>query len=165
MALAFTTLGLMLTVALVVSGQTMNGNRADIGRERDEKSIRKVLADFVEAWNKHDATAFSLMFAEDADFTNVRGISVHGRTEVAKFHAPRFATSFKDSKQTMTKIQIRFIRLDVASVDAQWEMTGARNRDGNEIALRKGLLNFVMTKQKYKWFILVMHNMELPVSQ
>lgn len=130
----------------------------------DDEEIRKVLASFIEAWNKHDAKAFSMVFAEDADFTNVRGTSAHGRTEVEKFHAPLFATRFKDTNQKMTNIKIRFIKPDVAAVDAWWEMTGAQGPDGQDIALRKGLLNFIMTKEGDKWFIKVMHNMDLAVS-
>jgi uncharacterized protein (TIGR02246 family) len=82
-----------------------------------------------------------MVFAEDADFTNVRGMSAHGRPDVEKFHAPRFATTFKDSLQKMTEIKIRFIRPDVAAVDAWWEMTGAKTQEGQVIPLRKGLLN------------------------
>jgi uncharacterized protein (TIGR02246 family) len=130
----------------------------------DEEEIRKVLASFIEAWNKHDAKAFSMVFAEDADFTNVRGTSAHGRAEVEKFHAPLFATRFKDTNQKMTQIKIRFIKPDVAAVDAWWEMTGAKGADGQDMALRKGLLNFIMTKEGDKWLIKVMHNMDLPVS-
>src|SRR5437870_3478983 len=64
----------------------------------------------------------------------------------------------------MTKTKIRFIKPDVAAVDAWWEMTGAKTREGKEIPLRQGLLNFVMTKEGGRWFITVMHNMDLPVS-
>jgi uncharacterized protein (TIGR02246 family) len=134
------------------------------GSTRDEERIRKALADFVDAWNKHDARAFSMVFAEDADFTNVRGTSAHGRVEIEKFHAPLFATRFKDTNQKMTEIKLRFIRPDVAAVDARWEMTGATGPDGQQIPMRKGLLNFVMTKEGDKWFITVMHNMDLPTS-
>jgi uncharacterized protein (TIGR02246 family) len=162
---AFAAVGLLLTILPFVTGQTMDDKRVRIGRERDQDAIKKVVADFVGAWNKHDAKAFSLTFAEDADFTNVRGISAHGRTEIEKFHAPRFATTFKDTHLTITKVEIRFVRPDVASVDALWEMTGARIPDGTQIALRKGLSNFVITNENERWFIIVMHNMELPVSQ
>ena len=105
-----------------------------------------------------------MVFAEDADFTNVGGVSAHGRAEVERFHAPRFATTFKDSHQKMTETKIRFIKPDVAAVDARWEMTGARTQDGQDIPLRKGLLNFVMTKQGSQWLITVMHNMNLPAT-
>ena len=61
-------------------------------------------------------------------------------------------------------VKVRFIKPDVAAVDEWWEMTGARDRNGQEIPLRKGLLNLVMTKQDAQWVISVMHNMDLPVS-
>lgn len=128
---------------------------------KDEEGIRKVLSDFVEAWNKHDAKAFSLVFAEDADFTNVAGKSAHGRAEVEKHHAPLFATRFKETNQKITETKIRFIKPDVAAVDARWEMTGAKDDQGQDRPMRKGLLNFVMTKQDDTWFITVMHNTEL----
>jgi uncharacterized protein (TIGR02246 family) len=129
----------------------------------DEINIRNVLKGFAEAWNRHEAQAFSRAFAEDADFTNVRGISAHGRTEIAKFHAPIFATIFNDSSLKIDDVKVRFIKPDVAAVDEWWEMTGARDRNGQEIPLRKGLLNLVMTKQDAQWVISVMHNMDLPV--
>ena len=129
---------------------------------KDEEGIREALTGFVGAWNKHDAKAFSMVFAEDADFTNVVGMSAHGRADVEKFHAPMFATRFKDTNQKMTRTKIRFIKPDVAAVDAWWEMTGAKGPEGQDIPLRKGLLNFVMTREGGKWFITVMHNMDLP---
>lgn len=132
---------------------------------KDTVAIKKVLTDFTEAWNKHDAKAFGMIFAEDADFTNIRGMSATGREEIEKFHAPMFATRFKDSNQKITKSKIRFIKPDVAAVDAWWEMTGARDMDGQERPLRKGLLNFVMTRDGGKWLIAVMHNLEFPVTQ
>lgn len=131
---------------------------------QDEQGIRKVLTAFVEAWNKHDAKAFSMVFAEDADFTNVRGTSATGRAEIEKFHTPLFATRFKDTNQKMTRTRIRFIKPDVASVDAWWEMTGAKGPEGQDIPMRKGLLHFVMTREADQWFITVMHNMDLPAS-
>ena len=131
---------------------------------RDEISIRTVLHGLAEAWNKHDAEAFSMVFAEDADFTNVLGMSVHGRTEIAKFHAPIFATMFRDSCLKIDGARVRFIKPDVAAVDEWWEMTGAMDHNGQEIALRKGLLNVVMTKHDGCWVISVMHNMDLPVA-
>ena len=155
---------LLLSLSTSAIGQTANGELKNQCNSIDEMGIKKVLADQVEAWNRRDAKAFSMAFAEDADFTNVVGASAHGRAEVEKFHAPMFATIFKDSNLKMTKTKIRFIKPDVAAVDAWWEMTGAKTREGKEIPLRKGLLNFVMTKEGGRWFITVMHNMDLPVS-
>jgi uncharacterized protein (TIGR02246 family) len=82
--------------------------------------------------------------------------------EIEKFHAPLFATRFKDTHQTIADVKIRFITADVAAVDARWEMTGAKGRDGQDISARKGLLNLVMTRSNGRWQITVMHNMDLP---
>lgn len=161
---AFVAFPLLLILSTYAASQTVGGETKSTSGARDEEEIRKVLADFVEAWNKHDAKAFSMVFAEDADFTNVRGTSASGRAEIEKFHASLFATRFKDTNQKMTKTKIRFIRPDVAAVDAWWEMTGAKGPEGQDVPLRKGLLNFVMTKAGDKWRITVMHNMDLPAS-
>ncbi|MGH9774049.1 MAG: SgcJ/EcaC family oxidoreductase [Candidatus Acidiferrales bacterium] len=126
----------------------------------DRTAIQGVIASFVDAWNKHDAHAFSMVFATDADFTNVIGMSASGREAIEKIHAPLFQAGFKDSHQTADDIKIRFLKPDVAAVDVRWEMTGAV-RDGKPIPLRKGLLNFSMVKENGAWLIKVMHNMDL----
>jgi len=157
------TLPLLLTlISTFVTAQTSPNEFTPSNRELEEKRIKEVLTGSVEAWNRHDVKAFSMAFAEDADFTNVRGMSAHGRTEVEKFHAPMFATVFKDSHLTITDIKIRFITSDAAAIDERWEMTGAKGRDGQDIPLRKGLANFVMTRSNGQWLITVMHNMDLP---
>ncbi|MFL6374419.1 MAG: SgcJ/EcaC family oxidoreductase [Pyrinomonadaceae bacterium] len=131
---------------------------------KSEAGIRQVVADFMAAWNQHDAKAFSMVFAPDAEFTNVLGVSAAGRDEIERFHAPRFTTTFKNSHQTMTDTRTRFIKSDVAAVDVRWEMTGATDTAGNTIPLRKGLLNFVMVRAHNNWVIAVMHNMNLPTG-
>jgi uncharacterized protein (TIGR02246 family) len=132
--------------------------------QADEQAIHGIMDSFMDAWNRHDAKAFAALFSEDADFTNVRGMGASGRSNIEQFHAPRFATTFKDSRQKYTGIKTRFIRPDVAAVDVHWEMTGATDQDGNPVPLRQGLLNFVLTETQGKWQIVVMHNMDLPAS-
>lgn len=144
--------------------ETTGRERESTANAKDEEEIQKVLAQQAEAWNRHDAKAFSMGFAEDADFTNVIGMSAHGRAEIEKFHAPMFATRFKDTHLKIINSKIRFIKPTVAAVDAWWEMTGAKTQEGKDIPLRKGLLNFVMTKEGGQWFITVMHNMDLPAA-
>jgi uncharacterized protein (TIGR02246 family) len=143
-----------------VVGQTPSETE-QAGAAKDRAKILSVLADFTDAWNRHDARAFSMLFAQDADFTNVRGTSAHGRTQIETFHVPSFATKFKDTHQTITETKVRLIKPDVAAVDARWEMTGAKGSEGQDLPLRKGLLNFVMTKEGGEWVITVMHNMDL----
>ena len=161
---AIVTLSFFLIASAYSLGQATGGERESTANAKDEEEIQKVLAQQAEAWNRHDAKAFSMVFAEDADFTNVVGMSAHGRAEIEKFHAPMFATIFKNTSLKITNTKIRFIKPDVAAVDAWWEMRGAKTREGKDIPLRKGLLNFVMTKEGGQWFITVMHNMDLPAA-
>jgi uncharacterized protein (TIGR02246 family) len=131
------------------------------GTEVDQKAIQGLLDRFTDAWNRHDAHAFAEVFAEDADFTNWRGEGATGRSKIEEFHAPMFATIFRNSHQAYTSIKIRFIRAEVAAVDVHWEMTGVLDAQGNSRPDRRGLVNLVMAKDAGRWRIVVMHNLDL----
>ncbi len=131
--------------------------------ETDDHAIRAVMDRFMEAWNHHDAKAFAAVFAEDADFTNVRGMGASGRAKIESFHAPVFASIFSQSHLEYADIKTRFLRPDLAAVDVGWKMTGAMDPQGN-LRDRNGLLNFVMEKNAGRWEIVVMHNLDLSAS-
>jgi uncharacterized protein (TIGR02246 family) len=132
---------------------------------KDEEAVNAVVVEFNRAMNAKDVVAFANVFHVDADFTNVSGVSAHGRKAVEEFHRPRFegdgttGSSFKNSVSTIVGTRIRFIRPDLASVDVAWTMTGAV-RDGKTSAPRKGLLSWIVTKEDGRWGIAVMHNTE-----
>ena len=112
-----------------------------------EESVREVVKDCMDAWNKHDAKAFALLFAEDADFTNWTGQGATGRDAIERYHEPLFATRFKTSHQTTENIKVRLVKPDVASLDIWWNMTGAMDDSGQ---LRPS-----------RWSIKIMHNLDL----
>jgi uncharacterized protein (TIGR02246 family) len=140
----------------------MPQDSAASAHEKDRAAIAQTLANFVNAWNLHDVHAFAMTFTEDADFTNVAGSHASGRANIEAFHAPAFAGVFKESHQTSVIRSIRFLRPDLASVDVDWQMTGAKTPDGVARPPRKGLADLVMARQSDgAWLILVMHNAEL----
>ncbi len=147
-----------LSLSTITTGQTAQ-------MVRDAQSVQNLLSALSKAWNMHDAKAFSMLFAEDADFTDLSGMSAHDRTEIEKFNVKPFATWFRNSTLKITDKKIRFITADIIAVDASWEMTGSQSPDGKEILLRKGLFNFIMTRGDDQWFITVIHNMDLPITQ
>ena len=130
-----------------------------------ESGIHSVLKDFAKAWNEHNAKVFSLVFTEDADCTNVMGDSFHGRRAIEEKHEPLFKTIWAQSSLTIVNSKIRFIKQDVAAVDAWWTLEGLKTPDGKEREGRSGLLSFIMTQQPDNWMITVMHNMDLPLSK
>jgi len=133
--------------------------------DTDSAGIRKQVADFVDAFNHHDAHAWAAPFAEDGDFTNVTGLYLHGRKDFEKRFTELFATRLKDSHRTATVTHIRFITPDIAAVDAEWELVGSKAADGSENPVRKGLFHFVMTRQNGPWTFAVFEESEFAVAR
>jgi uncharacterized protein (TIGR02246 family) len=143
---------------------------ADGPETGDEKPVRALIAALGDAFAKLDAHAFSMVFHEDADFTNVWGMTAHGRKAIEEFHRPLLEgdgsgpiPSFKHAELKILDTRIRFLRPDVASVDATWTQTGAV-QNGRDMGPRKGLLMLIATTEAGQWGIAVMHNMDLPVQ-
>ena len=153
---------LLLLVCPAMFALNLPQSSADQTREKETAAIARTVERFTDAWNRHDAHAFSLTFTDDADFTNVAGEHAKGRANVESFHAPAFAGIFKDSHQTAKIRSIRFLNAHLAAVDVDWEMSGAKSPDGTPRPARKGLLNWVMARQSDgAWLIEIMHNTEL----
>jgi hypothetical protein len=75
------------------------------------------------------------------------------------------AICFLGQVRYSTVIWIKFIRADIAAVDATWKMHGSRCPDGSDDAksdtYRKGLMSLVMVKNQGQWRIAVFHNLDL----
>ena len=125
-----------------------------------KESINKSLQNFSDAWNMHDAKALSMIFAEDADFTNVFGQTFSGRDNIETQHAPLLSTIFKSSNLVFNEIKVRLINEKIAAVDGFWNMNGAMDMQGKPWPNRKGLMNLIMINKEETWQILVMHNMD-----
>ena len=130
----------------------------------DEHLINEVVDEFARGWNLHDVEIFCNVFADDADFTNVKGVRKSGRQAIAELHEPLFKSIWSQSELSITKIISRFIKADVASVDAWWALERLKDPQGVDVPPRNGLLHFIMTRRAGKWSIEVMHNMDLPGS-
>jgi uncharacterized protein (TIGR02246 family) len=137
----------------------------------DEVAIRQLAASLEKAHNHHDAREFAAIFAPDGDFTNVKGVSARGRRAIEDFHRPLFEgdtrkgnPSFKDAILKIAEVKVRFLRADVASVDILWTQTGSVAPDGKDRGIRRGLANWVVTKENGNWQVAAMHNMDLPVD-
>jgi uncharacterized protein (TIGR02246 family) len=159
--------GTLLLVAVLFVSHTTEGS----GQIDDEKPIRALLDSFGMAFAQRDAHAFSLVFHEDADFTNVWGMTAHGRKAIEDFHRPLLegdgagmVPSFKNAEFKVVETRIRFLRPDVAFADVTWTQTGAV-QNGHDMGARKGLLMLVATREGGTWGIAIMHNMDLPVPK
>ncbi len=143
---------------------TVRDEVATVRHEEDRADIAQTLQRFFQAWNAHDARALAMTFTSDADFTNVAGVHMQGRTKVESYDARRFATDFKSSRLEGQLRSVRLLTSNLATVDVDWQMINIE-RDGRPQPGPKGLLNWVMAKQEDgSWLIQVFHNAELSAS-
>jgi uncharacterized protein (TIGR02246 family) len=126
-------------------------------KDADAAGIRQSVAAFTTAWNNHDAHATTMRYVEDGDFSNTTGIPSHGWKELEEHYTTIFTTFLKNAHRTDTVKSIRFLTPDIASVDIDWQATGAMTPDGKDIPLRKGLLTWIMTKHNGEWLITIYH--------
>jgi uncharacterized protein (TIGR02246 family) len=138
-----------------------------IGTEQssDDSLIRQIVADQVKAWNVGDAKAFSLRFADDGGFTNIRGTVFYGHTAFEDRHVEIFSTFFKGSRLAMSVDKIRYVRPDVAIVDISTEVShlqglppGLRAASDGNIHTR---LQEVFVKTTEGWKIASYHNVDV----
>jgi uncharacterized protein (TIGR02246 family) len=141
----------------------------------DSAAIRQVITNFSESFSHHDAHAGAMTFAEDADFTNMRGVHSHGREKIEKWLASLFRGNLRPgesrphgnlgkARRTDIVRSIRFFTPKLAAVDADSVITGTKAADGSVIPPRKGLLIVVMTKQNGRWLISDYHEAEFPAT-
>jgi uncharacterized protein (TIGR02246 family) len=130
--------------------------------EADSSSVKQVVAAYDDAFNQHDAHAVGALFAEEGDFTNMRGAGKHGRKDIEQNYGNLFNGGLKASHRTDTVKTIRFLTPEIAQIDASWEMTGTKAADGTEIPVRKGGLDWIVAKVKGQWLIVVFHESEFP---
>jgi uncharacterized protein (TIGR02246 family) len=132
------------------------------GSEADASAVKAVVAAYDEAFNSHDARAVGALFADEGDFTNMRGSSKHGRKDIEQNYGNLLNGALKTAHRTDTIKNVKFITPDVAEIDADWEMTGTKAADGSENPPRKGGLDWVVQKLNGKWMIVVFHESEYP---
>jgi len=133
-----------------------------IAKEEDQAAVSQVVAAYDAAFNQHDAHAVGALFAEDGDFTNMRGSSKHGRGDIEQNYGNLFNGGLKNSYRTDVVKSVRFLNPTTAQVDADWEMTGTKAADGSDNPTRKGLLNWLVAKVDGQWRIVIFHESEYP---
>jgi uncharacterized protein (TIGR02246 family) len=145
--------------ALVPGSRAQDSSKA---ADADSAAIKQTFADFYESFSRHDAHATAMTFAEDGDFTNMRGIHRHGRTEIEEWFRNLFKGNLKASRRTDIVRSIRFFTPQTATVDADTTITGTKTAAGSEGPPRKGLMICTLTKQSGRWLISVFHEAEFP---
>jgi uncharacterized protein (TIGR02246 family) len=135
------------------------------GTPEDEASIRAIIVEMTDAFNKHDAKASSRMYAPDAEFVNVAGRSARGPAEIEKFLAAAHSTRLKEATIKTLNVTIRFIRPDVAIVHETHEMSGFLGPDGTKVPPYQELSLRVFEKENGIWLGAAFQNTTVAATQ
>jgi len=127
-----------------------------------QQDIEAQIDKFTEAFNNHDAKAYTELFTADADFTNVLGQHVHGKPGIEDLHIKVFAGLLRESKITSTRTRARLLTPHLATADVTWTIDGSFDFHDNPWPDRRGLLSLVMKYEADNWYIISFHNMDFP---
>ena len=124
----------------------------------DEGAIQAILQQIEAAWNAYDSVSIAALFAEDANFIQIFGGQLDGRTAIEAAHRVIFNTIYRGSHASFMLRSIRFLRPDVAIVFARAHVKFKENNETREIETRP-TLNVV--KEQAKWQIVAFQNTKI----
>lgn len=124
----------------------------------DQTAIEALESKQAAAWNAHDAAAYADLFTPDADVVNVLGWWWKGRDEIRSKLTDAFAFVFKDSRLTITDVQVRKLFPDIAVVHVRWTMTGAQSPPGEPVPPHEGIQVQVLVRSEDGWRIASFQN-------
>ena len=133
--------------------------------DANQAAIKKAVAVYSEALNRHDAHAAAMCFAEDADFIDPGGARAHGRKEIEQYFEEAFSNRLKTAHRKDSVRSVRFLTPEIAEVDNDWEVVGSRATDGSGVVMPpyKGIHAWVMTVHNGRWLITIFHGVRFPV--
>jgi uncharacterized protein (TIGR02246 family) len=126
-------------------------------QSQDESAIRALETRQQEAWNHHDAKAYTNLFTEDGDCVNVVGWWWKGRAQIEKKLTDAYVYVFRESTLTITGVDIRFLTPESAVAHVRWTMTGARTPSGLPVP-QQGIQTQLLQKGGGQWLIAAFQN-------
>ena len=123
--------------------------------------VTRVVNAFAETWNRHDMTAFADLFAEDAEFVNVVGLSWKGRPEIKAAHEFTHQTIFKNSRLSIQEVASRFPAPGMAIARCRWKLEGHVSPEGAALPERTGILVNMLQQVGGTWRIIDSQNTDI----
>lgn len=137
--------------ALVIAVPTLAKPTTEINAQ-DGKAIRARFQDLQKTFNAKDNKAFAALFSEDGDIIDPAGISGKGRPAIEKVVQGDMDHFLMDGKSTFLVTGVRFLKPDVAIVNATHQVTGITGPDGKKMPPMKVLVTCVMEKEGDVWY-------------
>lgn len=147
---------LLAIVAFALAG-SLCASHAYARAGTDAAAVRAVVLRQADAWNRHDAAAYSALFTPDCDVVNIVGWWWQSRTEMQAKLTRAFSSVFRDSTLAFTDVQVKFLAPDVAVAHARWTMKGEKVPPGIPPP-DAGIQTLVLTRHDGQWLIAEFQN-------
>src|SRR5258705_4651053 len=144
-------LGLAFLACTLVIGAT---GSASAGEARDEAAVRALGDTFAKAFVQKNAKLRASLFAEDGTFVTPQGDFLQGRVAMVKDFGPEAQQAVNGSTEAaFSNYRIRFIKPDVAVVDALLTVRNVNGPDGTIIPVIPIDFFYVAVRHADKWLI------------
>jgi uncharacterized protein (TIGR02246 family) len=128
----------------------------------DTAEIAAIVQQLQEAWNRADGDAYGAVFADDADFVNIRAEHIRGRQAIAAGHSGIFRTIYAGSSNRLVLDSARLLRPEVALVHVR---SGLEAPTGPLAGTHEALFSMVLTREARGWRVASFHNTLAPARR
>ena len=144
-------LGLALLACTFVMGVT---GSASAGQAQDEAAVRALGDTFAKAFIQKNAELRASLFAENGTFLTPVGHFLQGRVDMVKEFGPEAQQAVNGTTQAaFSNYRVRFIKPDVAFVDAVLTVRNVNGPDGTIIPMIPINFFYVAARHGDKWLI------------
>jgi len=127
---------------------------ASAGQAQDEAAVRALGDTFAKAFVQKNAELRASIFAEDGTFVTPRGDFLQGRVAMVKDFGPEAQQAVNGTTQAaFSNYRVRFIKRDVAVVDALLTVRNANGPDGTIIPAIPVIFFYVAVRHADRWLI------------
>jgi len=127
---------------------------ASAGQTQDEAAVRALGDTFAKAFVQKNAELRASIFAEDGTFVTPRGDFLQGRVAMVKDFGPEAQQAVNGTTQAaFSNYRVRFIKRDVAVVDALLTVHNANGPDGTIIPAIPVIFFYVAVRHADRWLI------------
>ena len=143
-------LGLAFLACTLVIGATGSANA---GEARDEAAIRALGDNFAKAFVQKNAELRASLFVEDGTFVTPVGNFLQGRVAMVKEFGPEAQAVTGTTQAAFSNYRVRFIKPDVAFVDALLTVHNVNGPDGTIIPVIPINFFYVAVRHGDRWLI------------
>jgi len=127
---------------------------ASAGEDRDEAAVRALGDTFAKAFVQNNAELRASIFTEDGTFVTPQGDFLQGRVAMVKEFGPEAQQAANGTTQAaFSNYRVRFIKPDVAVVDALLTVHNVNGPDGTIISVIPINFFYVAVRHADRWLI------------